>query len=96
MVYDKVMLRHFYFPKIIKSYSITHGTRTRPWIMEVSFFDFDEPLICCSTDQNKGHVFFYTCPNALLRVKHSFEKNRFSTFEAYIVETIRDREKCFN
>jgi len=96
MVYDKVMLRHFHFPEIIKSYSIMHGTRTRPCTIEVSPFDFDEPLICCSTDQNKGQVIFYTCPNALSRVKHSFEKNRFSTFEAYIVETIRDREICFN
>ena len=34
--------------------------------MEVSPFDFDERLVCCSTDQNKGHVFFYTCPISLL------------------------------
>ena len=67
MVYDKVMLRHFHFPKIIKNHSITHSTRTRPCTMEVSPFDFDEFLICCSIDQNKRHVFFlYICSISLL------------------------------
>ena len=63
MVYGKIILRHIHFPKIIKNYSITHGTRTRPCTMEVSPFDFDEPLICSSTYQNKGHVFFLYAPN---------------------------------
>jgi len=71
-----------------------HGTRTRPCTMKVFPFDFDESLIRCRTDQNKGHVFFYTCPLSLLGVKHPFEKNRFCFFEACIVETVRDREKC--
>jgi hypothetical protein len=65
-VYNKVMLRRSHFPKIIKNHSIMHGTRTHPCTMEVSLFDFDEPLICCSTDKNKGPIFFYTCPYALL------------------------------
>jgi hypothetical protein len=34
--------------------------------MEVSASDLNELLICCSTGKNKGHIFFYTCPFALL------------------------------
>src|SRR5215467_14858341 len=65
-VYDKVMMRHFHILKIIKNHPITHDTRTRPCTMEVSSFDFDERLIRCSTDQNKGNVFFYMCSISLL------------------------------
>ena len=66
MVYDKVMLRHFHFPKIIKN-KLHNAWYAHPSVhKEVSPFDFGEPLICCSTDQNKGHVFFYTCLISLL------------------------------
>ena len=35
-VYNKVMLRHSHFPKIIKNRPITHGTRTRPRVRALS------------------------------------------------------------
>jgi hypothetical protein len=93
-VYDKVMLRHSHFPKIIKNHSITHGTRTRPCTMELFPFDFDEPLIRCSTNQNKGHLFFYTCPISPLGGKTPLWRK--SGFFVRSVETIRDKEKCSN
>ena len=41
-------------------------------------------------------VFFVCAQFQFKGMKHPFEENRFFSFEAYIVETIRDREKCSN
>jgi len=46
-------------------------------------------------DEIKTHIFFIPAESHVKGVKIYLEKNRFFSFRGNIVETMRNRKKCF-